>query len=237
MPYTDNAAWTESMAESKGYDVKKPWHPWSYPSGNLTGDQVAGYAVEYDVSHVGHGSFEFKTVRGAGHMVPTDAPQQALELFRRLIEIPSANISYADSSSASSAPLLASCAPVSDGQGASAVSPQVGLALIMLVFLLVGSVVFLYQEVRALKSRLNGPESPSGHSGGGGRDGDEDGGHNSRLGSNQIDVSERDATVHAVPDEEEEEHTGQDGIELMKGRLNSSLNNSLGPDGTRPTRL
>ncbi len=60
VPYTDNAAWTESM----DYNIKKPWHPWSYYSGNTTGEQVAGYSVEYDVSHLGKGSFEFKTVRG-----------------------------------------------------------------------------------------------------------------------------------------------------------------------------
>lgn len=65
VPYTDNEAWTEKM----GFPVRKNWHPWSYNSGNSTGTQVAGYAIEYDVSTLGKGSFEFKTVRGAGHMV------------------------------------------------------------------------------------------------------------------------------------------------------------------------
>lgn len=60
VPYTDNEAWTSNM----NFPVKKHWHPWSYNSGNMTGEQVAGYAIEYDVSHLGKGSFEFKTVRG-----------------------------------------------------------------------------------------------------------------------------------------------------------------------------
>ena len=62
VPYTDNEAWTENMK----FPLKKQWHPWSYNSGNSTGTQVAGYVIEYDVSHMGKGSFEFKTVRGAG---------------------------------------------------------------------------------------------------------------------------------------------------------------------------
>ena len=171
---------------------------------------MAGYAVEYDVSHLGKGSFEFKTVRGAGHMVPTDTPEPALELFRRFLEIPSANISYAEVVSSPVA-VLSNCAP--PAPAASAISPQVGLGLVMLVFVLFGSVVFLYQEVRSLRSRIyggSGPDSQSGHS-------DRDG--NSPIGmDNKIDVSERDATVHV--DEEDSSQGGS--IELMKGQVNSS---------------
>lgn len=89
VPYTDNEHWTENM----GYSVKQKWHPWSYESvEDNQGTQVAGYRVEYDVSGLtndagerGTGSFEFKTVRGAGHMVPDGRPAPALEMFRRFI--------------------------------------------------------------------------------------------------------------------------------------------------------
>jgi len=144
-------------------------------------------------------------------MVPTDTPEPALELFRRFLEIPSANISYAEVASSPVA-VLSNCAPpVPDA--AAAISSQVGLGLVMLVFVLFGSVVFLYQEVRSLRSRIyggSGPDSQSGHS-------DRDG--NASIGmDNKIDVSERDATVHV--DEEDNSQGGS--IELMKGQVNSS---------------
>ena len=41
--------------------------------------------MKYDVAHLGAGSFEFRTIRGAGHMVPTDAPLQALYILGHLI--------------------------------------------------------------------------------------------------------------------------------------------------------
>ena len=91
VPYTDNEAWTENM----GYSPLEPWHPWTYsdlePS-TLYGSQTGGYAVKYNVNHLqndqgksGKGSFSFRTVRGAGHMVPETQPAAALELFRRFI--------------------------------------------------------------------------------------------------------------------------------------------------------
>ena len=36
---------------------------------------------------VGSGSFKFMTVRGAGHMVPTDNPAAGLEVLSKLIDI------------------------------------------------------------------------------------------------------------------------------------------------------
>jgi carboxypeptidase C (cathepsin A) len=44
--------------------------------------QIAGYVQEYAT---GGKALVYATVRGAGHMVPTDKPQQALEMFRRFI--------------------------------------------------------------------------------------------------------------------------------------------------------
>eukprot|EP01041_Mallomonas_annulata_P004032 gene4032-8027_t len=81
VPYTDNEAWTEGM----GFDAKSHWHPWTYTSLAGNSNQVAGYAVEYDVSTMGTGSFQFVTVKGGRHEVPESSPAQALELLRRLI--------------------------------------------------------------------------------------------------------------------------------------------------------
>lgn len=68
-----------------GYVAKVPWHAWSYTSALGNPNQVAGYAVEYDVSSFGSGSFQFITVRGGRHEVPETAPAQAMEMLTRLI--------------------------------------------------------------------------------------------------------------------------------------------------------
>lgn len=137
-------------------------------------------------------------------MVPSDMPEPALELFRRLIEIPVRNISYADIVP-TPITITSSCGPTQSTS--SSISPQVGLALIMLVMILFGTVVFLYQEVRVLRLRILNwnASTSSGHN-----IGDDD----INL-DNQIDVSERDSTVHADDSSHE--------IELMKGKTNSSL--------------
>lgn len=69
-----------------GYTAKKSWHSWSYTSTEGNSNQVGGYAVNYDVSALGNGSFEFVTVRGGRHEVPESAPAQAFELLTRLIQ-------------------------------------------------------------------------------------------------------------------------------------------------------
>ena len=81
VPYTDNEAWTEGM----GFPISKHWHPWLYTSLSGNTNQVAGYAIQYDVKHLGRGSFEFVTVKGGRHEVPASSPAQALELLKRLI--------------------------------------------------------------------------------------------------------------------------------------------------------
>lgn len=73
IPYTGDEAWTEGM----GYGVKSPWHAWTY------GDhQVAGYATVYE-----RNDFAFVTVKGAGHLMPEDAPEQAFEMIRRVVSL------------------------------------------------------------------------------------------------------------------------------------------------------
>jgi hypothetical protein len=91
VPYTDGSAWVESM----GFPLKSEWHNWQYTSTEGNAGQVAGYAVEYDVSGTtsslkipsanGH-SLTFATIRGGRHEVPETSPAQAMELLTRLFQ-------------------------------------------------------------------------------------------------------------------------------------------------------
>ncbi|KAI4304192.1 hypothetical protein MLD38_039741 [Melastoma candidum] len=55
-------AWTRSL----GYAITEEWRSWH------TGNQVAGYLQGYDKN------LTFLTIKGAGHMVPQNKPQEAL---------------------------------------------------------------------------------------------------------------------------------------------------------------
>jgi len=82
VPFTDNEAWTENM----GYEVKNPWHLWTYTSTAGEENQVAGYATTYVTGSSNPvSSFTFATVRGGRHEVPESAPAQAMELLQRFI--------------------------------------------------------------------------------------------------------------------------------------------------------
>jgi carboxypeptidase C (cathepsin A) len=88
VPYTDNVGWVESM----GFNASSPWQPWTFLHPDNT-TQIGGYNVEYDVSSISlidsnyqlTGSFSLYTVRGSGHMVPTDNAPAAIALLSRLI--------------------------------------------------------------------------------------------------------------------------------------------------------
>lgn len=86
VPYTDGMGWTQGM----GYPIKSAWHSWTYTSTSGNSNQVAGYAVEYDVSGAtqpisGANSFAFITIRGGRHEVPESAPAQAFDMLTRFI--------------------------------------------------------------------------------------------------------------------------------------------------------
>lgn len=55
-----------------GYDVKTDWKPWT------TNHQIAGYFTKFD-------GFSFATVHGAGHMVPSTRPEQALQVLKNFL--------------------------------------------------------------------------------------------------------------------------------------------------------
>jgi len=64
-----NFVGSENWLGFMGLKILQPWSKWS---GSDT--QVAGYFVRYD-------GMSFATVKGAGHMVPKDRPQHAIDLI------------------------------------------------------------------------------------------------------------------------------------------------------------
>ena len=75
MPYVGAARWIESL----GLPVTSEWRPWTAP-GTMP---VTGYVTTYNVSSDPsvRAGLTFATVRDAGHMVPRDQPQHALEML------------------------------------------------------------------------------------------------------------------------------------------------------------
>ena len=64
--------WTSSL----GLAEVEAWRPWTTDSCQRMG----GYCTRYE------GNFDFVTIRGAGHMVPTYKPEEAYEMFSTWIE-------------------------------------------------------------------------------------------------------------------------------------------------------
>ncbi|XP_012842588.1 PREDICTED: serine carboxypeptidase-like 33 [Erythranthe guttata] len=59
---------TRYCVEAMGLTIKKPWTSWFY------NNQVAGRVVEYQ-------GLTLVTIRGAGHLVPLNKPNEALALI------------------------------------------------------------------------------------------------------------------------------------------------------------
>ena len=57
--------------------------------------QLHTHVLTYSVA-AGTGTFKFMTVRGAGHMVPTDNPAAGLEVLSKLIDISDNGSGYVD---------------------------------------------------------------------------------------------------------------------------------------------
>ena len=80
VPFVGTEKWTREMP----YEETRGWHQWfAHPSyGPDDADDLplhkAGYAITYD-------KFQFVTVTGAGHMVPTFQPGFGLELFKKFL--------------------------------------------------------------------------------------------------------------------------------------------------------
>jgi serine carboxypeptidase-like clade 1 len=147
VPYTDNAAWTENM----GLEPTSAWKTWYYQD-SYNSTQIGGYSVTYDTSSVpGYGgsdvsSFEFRTVRGAGHMVPTDTPDKGLAVLAHLLGQPASMYYYPSNEVVTDDTM--SC-PKSDGR------PLAQLIVFIFLFLVSGIIcLYLYREVKRLKVAL-----------------------------------------------------------------------------------
>jgi carboxypeptidase C (cathepsin A) len=76
VPFWGSEEWTSGL----GYTVTNAWHPWNARATN--GHTIcAGYATQYQTPN----PFQFVTIKGAGHMVPTFKPSVALTLFQKFL--------------------------------------------------------------------------------------------------------------------------------------------------------
>lgn len=64
--------WTSNL----GFVAVQPWRPWTLDSCRRMG----GYVTRYE------GQFDFLTIRGAGHMVPTYKPDATFAFMKAWIE-------------------------------------------------------------------------------------------------------------------------------------------------------
>jgi len=76
VPFWGTEEWTSEL----GFAVSNAWHPWNAKATN--GRTIcAGYATQYNAPN----PFQFVTIKGAGHMVPTFKPSVALTLLQRFL--------------------------------------------------------------------------------------------------------------------------------------------------------
>jgi len=69
---------TEQWVESLARPVVGQWKDWDFQNGK-NGKQIGGWGIVYD-------RFTYKTVRGAGHMVPWFQPASALQLITDFVK-------------------------------------------------------------------------------------------------------------------------------------------------------
>ena len=77
IPYWGTEEWTREL----GFGVRKDWHPWQAKHLTRPTMQRAGYAIEYDTPT----KFNFVTVQGSGHMLPTFKPHFALSMITKFL--------------------------------------------------------------------------------------------------------------------------------------------------------
>jgi serine carboxypeptidase-like clade 2 len=59
------------------YSIADEWAPWMF------GKQVGGYRVSFGTNG---SAFQFVTVHGAGHMVPSTRPEQGLQVLSNYLK-------------------------------------------------------------------------------------------------------------------------------------------------------
>ena len=74
VPITGTLRWITLMKDVEGIPVEEPWREWWVPGIHKHEDQMAGMVWKMR-------GFTFVSVKGAGHMVPTDRPKEAQVMF------------------------------------------------------------------------------------------------------------------------------------------------------------
>lgn len=137
-----------------GFSPLRPWHPWIYTAVDNS-SQIGGYSVKYNISSLAASkgaSFEFRTIRGAGHMVPTDAPQQGMALISYFLGHSDHDIYY--QANAESTPACASDdSIVVHKHGFLSRAGMVALMFVAFVFV-VGTYVYLLTEIQRLRKQV-----------------------------------------------------------------------------------
>jgi len=64
-----------------GYDVSQEWRPWTIDGKEYMG----GYVTRYNTPSK-NGTFDYLTIRGAGHMVPQYKPKESLEFIDKWLK-------------------------------------------------------------------------------------------------------------------------------------------------------
>jgi len=71
---------SEEWVSELGFNVTKPWRPWTSPLTSGAKPQRAGYVIDYT------NGFKFVTIQGSGHMAPTYKPNFALTMITKFLK-------------------------------------------------------------------------------------------------------------------------------------------------------
>lgn len=84
VPYNGNEEWTTDLAKQKLIKQTAAWHPWFTQGQNGGSFAPAGYATTYSVEDSDK-TFQFVTIRLAGHMVPSFRPKASFTFFEKYL--------------------------------------------------------------------------------------------------------------------------------------------------------
>jgi cathepsin A (carboxypeptidase C) len=68
----------QNFARSLGREIKQEYTPWEYTDTSDNSIQIGGFIRQYD-------RLSFVSIKGAGHMVPTDLPIPAQYMIQQFI--------------------------------------------------------------------------------------------------------------------------------------------------------
>lgn len=78
VPTLGTLKWINSLKDAEGIPVVEPWREWWVPGLHTHEDQMGGMVWKLR-------DMTFVSVKGAGHMVPSDKPKEAQVLFESFL--------------------------------------------------------------------------------------------------------------------------------------------------------